>query len=112
MEKEIEHLKDIKEDIKILKNKINQWQPYKNVKFSTEIEKEIARENEAIENILNELERLQKEFEAVDNECSRLEQKEIILESENEHYKDLIYALETYYDIKEEDLENCIKEDR
>lgn len=70
------------------------------------------RKAEAIKNILNELERLQKEFEAVDNECSRLEQKEIILESENEHYKDLIYALETYYDITEEDLEKCVKEDR
>lgn len=66
----------------------------------------------ALKTVLNELERLQKEFKAVDNECSRLEQKEIILESENEHYKDLIYALETYYTITEEDLEKCVKEDR
>lgn len=66
----------------------------------------------SVENILNELERLQKEFKAVDHECSRLEQKEIELEKENEHYKDLMYALETYYDITEEDLEKCIKEDR
>ena len=68
--------------------------------------------SQALKTVLNELERLQKEFEAVDHECSRLEKKENELEKENEHYKDLIYALETYYDITEEDLEKCIKEDR
>lgn len=38
-------------------------------------------DEKALNNILNELERLQKEFEAVDHECSRLEQKEIELEN-------------------------------
>lgn len=45
----------------------------------------------------------------IDKECSRLEEKEVKLINENEHYKDLIYALKTYYDITEEDLEKCIK---
>lgn len=35
----------------------------------------------ALKTVLNELERLQKEFEAVDHECSRLERKEIELEN-------------------------------
>lgn len=38
-------------------------------------------DEKALNNILNELERLQKEFKAVDNECSRLEKKEIKLEN-------------------------------
>lgn len=48
----------------------------------------------------------------IDKECSRLEKKEVELINENEHYKDLIYALKTYYDITEEDLEKCMKNDR
>ncbi len=48
----------------------------------------------------------------IDKECSRLEEKEVELINENEHYKDLICALETYYDITEEDLEECMKNDR
>lgn len=49
---------DIEEAIKILKEKLKQWEPYKNIKFSTEIEKEISKENQAIENILADRERL------------------------------------------------------
>lgn len=63
--------------------------------------------------------KLQKENEEIkisnreiDKECSRLEKKEVELINENEHYKDLIYALKTYYDITEEDLEKCMKNDR
>lgn len=48
----------------------------------------------------------------IDKECSRLEKKEVELINENEHYEDLIYALKTYYDITEEDLEKCMKNDR
>ena len=48
----------------------------------------------------------------IEKECSRLEEKEVKLINENEHYKDLICALETYYDITEEDLEKCMKNDR
>ena len=48
----------------------------------------------------------------IDKECSRLKKKEVELINENEHYEDLIYALKTYYDITEEDLEKCMKNDR
>lgn len=53
----------MEEDIKILKEKIKQWQPYKNRRKFSEIEKEIDIENQAIENILNRLEQLEKENE-------------------------------------------------
>lgn len=43
---------NIEEDIKILKEKLKQWEPYKNIEFPTEIEKEISIENKALENIL------------------------------------------------------------
>lgn len=61
---------------------------------------------------LKENEELTISNKEIDKECSRLEEKEVKLISENEHYKDLIYALETYYDITEEDLEECMKNDR
>lgn len=48
-------MENIDEDIKIVEEKIKQWEPYKNIKFSTEIEKELARENQAIENLLSRL---------------------------------------------------------
>ena len=73
----------------------------------------------AIEHILSDYKRVLKENEElkisnkeIDKECSRLEKKEVELINENEHYKDLIYALETYYEITEEDLEKCMKNDR
>lgn len=69
--------------------------------------------------ILSDYKRVLKENEAlkisnkeIDKECSRLEKKEVELINENEHYEDLIYALKTYYDITEEDLEKCMKNDR
>ena len=74
---------------------------------------------EAINYTLSDYKRALKENEEltisnkeIDKECSRLEEKEVKLINENEHYKDLIYALKTYYDITEEDLEKCIKNDR
>ena len=73
----------------------------------------------AIEHILSDYKKVLKENEEltisnkeIDKECSRLEKKEVELINENEYYKDLIYALKTYYDITEEDLEKCIKNDR
>ena len=73
----------------------------------------------ALEHILSDYKRVLKENEEltisnkeIDKECSRLEKKEVELINENEHYKDLIYVLETYYDITEEDLEKCMKNDR
>ena len=77
------------------------------------------KDKEAIEHILSAYKRVLKENEElkisnkeIDKECSRLEEKEVKLINENEHYKDLIYALKTYYDITKEDLEKCIKNDR
>ena len=61
--------------------------------------------------VLKENEELKISNKEIDKECSRLEQKEFELINENEHYEDLIYALKTYYDITEEDLEKCIKND-
>ena len=73
----------------------------------------------AIEHILSDYKRVLKENEEltisnkeIDKECSRLEKKEVELMNENEHYKDLIYALKTYYNITEEDLEECMKNNR
>ena len=65
-----------------------------------------------IEKLQKENEELKISNKEIDKECSRLEKKEVELINENEHYKDLIYALETYYDITEEDLEKCMKNDR
>lgn len=62
--------------------------------------------------VLKENEELTISNKEIDKECSRLKEKEVKLINENEHYKDLIYALETYYDITEEDLEECMKNDR
>ena len=85
----------------------------------TEINKKDGVENSCAEILLKLIKKLQKENEEltisnkeIDKECSRLEKKEVELINENEYYKDLIYALKTYYDIAEEDLEKCIKNDR
>ena len=69
-------------------------------------------ELQAIEHILQDYKKLQEEFKQVDHECERLEEKEARLIKENEYYKDLINALETYYNITREDLEKCMKNDR
>lgn len=62
--------------------------------------------------VLKENEELKISNKEIDKECDRLEKKEVELINENEHYKDLIYALKTYYTITEEDLEKCMKDDR
>ena len=41
----------------------------------------------------------------------QLEDENEKLKEENEYYKDLMYALETYYTITEEDLKNSMKND-
>ena len=48
---------------------------------------------EAIEHILSDYKKLQKEFKEVDHECSRLEEKEVELEKENKEWKQA-YQLE------------------
>lgn len=71
--------------------------------------KRVLKMNEVL---LKENEELKISNKEIDKECSRLEKKEVELINENEHYEDLIYALKTYYDITEEDLEECMKKDR
>ena len=48
----------MEEDKKILKERIKQWEPYRNVNFKEGIEKTLSRENQAIENLLKENENL------------------------------------------------------
>ena len=71
--------------------------------------KRVLKMNEVL---LKENEELKISNKEIDKECSRLEKKEVELINENEHYEDLIYALKTYYDITEDDLEECMKKDR
>ncbi len=127
------------EDIKIIENILHKGytmsilHPSTNIKES-EIKalehilsdyKRVLKENEELlevkvsasaHNRILELEKENEELtisnKEIDKECSRLEEKEVKLISENEHYKDLIHALETYYDITEKDLEECMKNDR
>lgn len=108
----------LEEDIKIVNNFIIYFN--KNIQDGNKADLTVLGEEiEALEHILSAYKRVLKENEEltisnkeIDKECSRLEEKEVKLIKENEHYKDLIYALETYYDITEEDLEECMKNDR
>lgn len=75
-------------------------------------QKQIEKYERHIEKLQKENEELTISNKEIDKECSRLEKKEVELINENEHYKDLIYALKTYYNITEEDLEECMKNDR
>lgn len=72
----------MEEDIKILEEKLKQWEPYRNVKFTTEIEKEIARENRAIENLINRNKELESYYQCernlLDNYIPKSKIEEII----------------------------------
>lgn len=126
-----EEIAEVEEEIKELQDEINidREDSIKNEQSS--IEEDINRCNKltaswiglsnqlALKRVLSDYKRVVKENEEltisnkeIDKECGRLEKKEIELINENEHYKDLIYALKTYYDITEEDLEKCTKNDR
>ena len=102
-------------DIKALSKSIEILSDYKRVLKENEELLEVKVSTSAHNRIL-ELEKENEELtisnKEIDKECSRLEEKEVKLINENEHYKDLIYALKTYYDITEEDLEKCMKNDR
>ena len=101
--KNAEHfIKSIKTDKEYKEE--NGWHGYYN--------KEIVDLARILEHILSDYKKLKEEFKQVDHECERLEVKEVKLIKENEYYKDLINALETYYEITREDLERCIKDDR
>lgn len=106
--------KEIAKDLKILLNIIDKMKNCINI-----LDDELKERNKTINKKGIIIEKLQKENEEltisnkeIDKECSRLEKKEVELINENEHYEDLIYALKTYYDITEEDLEKCMKNDR
>lgn len=103
----------IEEDIKMVEDFIDGVSVFL-PKYSTKkVEKIIDEESYiAIKHILSDYKKLQEEFKQVDHECERLEEKEVRLIKENEYYKDLINALETYYEITKEDLERCIKNDK
>ena len=90
-----------------------------NFRLKNQLENNRKEYQETYKDVREELRELKKENEEltisnkeIDKECSRLEKKEVELINENEHYKDLIYALKTYYNITEEDLEECMKNDR
>ncbi len=99
----------IEEDMKILEQILHKAYTMSVLHPNTSIRESEIR---AIEHILSDYKKLQEEFKQVDHECERLEEKEVRLIKENEHYKDLINTLETYYEITREDLERCIKDDR
>lgn len=106
----------IEEDITRVKQRIEDVKEY--IEYGLPYSEYLDLEN-SFDNILSDYKRVLKENEEltisnkeIDKECSRLEEKEVKLINENEHYKDLIYALEIYYDITEEDLEECMKKDR
>ena len=113
----------IEEDIKNAEHFINSIKTDKEYKeengWHGYYNKEIVELARILEHILSDYKRVLKENETlkisnkeIDKECSRLEKKEVELINENEHYEDLIYALKTYYDITEEDLEKSMKNDR
>ena len=113
MENSIEEdIKNIEEIIELSKEEIDA--KAENITAILDIEDLISLEHilSDYKIVLKENEELKISNKEIDKECSRLEEKEVKLINENEHYKDLIYALKTYYDITEEDLEKCMKNDR
>lgn len=115
IKKEIEHYKEYIEKLQKENEKYKRLSEI-NLKNAEEFKNNMC-EHRCL--LKSENEELQKENEEltisnkeIDKECNRLEEKEVKLINENEHYKDLIDALETYYDITEEDLEECMKNDR
>lgn len=59
----------MEEDIKILEKKLKQWEPYKNIKFPTPIEREISKENRAIENLITDLKELKNSMAIISEIC-------------------------------------------
>lgn len=73
----------MEEDIKILEKKLKQWEPYKNIKFPTPIEREISKENRAIENLINKYKELLEKVNYLEkiraNQHDEIEDKEAII---------------------------------
>lgn len=74
---------DIEEDIKILEEMIENA----NIENMDMNDCFGGEHIEAIEHIILDYKKLQEEFKEVDHECSRLEQKELRLEKENQELK-------------------------
>jgi hypothetical protein len=51
----------MEENIKILEEKLKQWEPYKDIRFKTDIELELQMENRAIENLIKGYRELEEE---------------------------------------------------
>lgn len=76
----------IEEDIKIMNNFIAYFK--KNIQNGNKADLTVLGEEiKALEHILSDYKKLQEEFKDVDHECSRLEQKELRLEKENQKLK-------------------------
>ena len=106
----------IEEDITRIKQRIEDVKEY--IEYGLPYSEYLDLEN-SFDNILSDYERVLKENKELNSKIPNLEQgTEILMEintkltNENEHYEDLICALETYYDITEEDLKECMKNDR
>lgn len=106
----------IEEDITKIKQRIEDVKEY--IEYGLPYSEYLDLEN-SFDNILSDYERVLKENKELNSKIPNLEQgTEILMEintkltNENEHYEDLICALETYYDITEEDLKECMKNDR
>ena len=106
-------MNSIEEDIEIIESIIEEYENCSVPEVDMQVDVTFReKQNNALNHILLDYKKLQEEFKQVDHECERLEEKEIRLIKENEYYKDLINALETYYNITREDLEECIKNDK
>lgn len=79
---------DMEEDIKVLESIIEEYKdcsvPGLNMLVDIEFRE---KQCNALEHIISDYKKLQEEFKDVDHECSRLEQKELRLEKENQKLK-------------------------
>ena len=62
----------MEEDMKILEEKIKEWDPYKNIDFPTETGKLIQKENQALENLIKGYRELEREKEMHKNNSNKL----------------------------------------
>ena len=85
-------------DIEILEEKLKQWEPYKNVKWTTEIEKQIALENQAIENLIKENKELELNLDFKNKELEKLYDTEEKYIKDNYISKDKIKELAKKYE--------------
>lgn len=103
----------IEEDIEVIESIIEEYENCCVPEIDMQVDVTFReKQNNALNHILLDYKNLQEEFKQIDHECERLEEKEVRIIKENEHYEDLINALETYYNITREDLEECIKNDK